>query len=537
MLHLKGMKFLKFLGVFVFLFVFFVPSVRAENPWYDQTPEQFAKKVKDPTNPDAIFGERYTFAQINWIINSLATIIAPNDSKKFIDETIKLINKARTGQIIQFSEYASLGVPGYILGSVSEIYSNPPASGVTEIKSLASKAIDYSTGVTPAYAQSGYGFDSLSAVQNLWKAARNVTYLLMVIILVASGFMIMFRVKINPQTVVSLQTMIPKLVITLILVTFSFAIAGFVIDMVYVFITLFISMLQLSGIISPNNIGETIRLFTTTHGEWIIGYFLVPWLIILLMGVIVATIPVAATSIIIPVAVTLLISGSVMAIFALVITIFLLFQLIKIWWMLLKTYITLILLIAIGPLQIMLDLIPGQSGFGPWIRNIIANASVFVVVPMMFLLNMLFWKPFFGLSTIPQIQGALDLAPWLSPLGGVETGIGTLTALPNLPFMNGAGIILNFAIGYVILSLTPKVADMIRDALKVSAFKYGGAMGEALAPVGWLYGAAASDRDAGRKAEMEKARKDENWKRYAELNKAEGLDRTMSDFVKRTTKS
>ena len=58
----------------------------------------------------------------------------------------------------------------------------------------------------------------------------------MVIILIAAGFMIMFRVKINPQTVVSLQTMIPKLVITLLLVTFSYAIAGLVIDMIYVFI-------------------------------------------------------------------------------------------------------------------------------------------------------------------------------------------------------------------------------------------------------------------------------------------------------------
>lgn len=526
------MKFLKFLGIFLLALGIFAPSIRAENPWYDQTPEQFAKKVKDPTNPDAIFGERYTYAQINWIINSLATIIAPNDSKKFIDETIKLINKARTGQIIQFSEYASLGVPGYILGSVSEIYSNPPASGVTEIKSLASKAIDYSTGITPVYAQGGYGFNSLSAVQSLWKAARNVTYLLMVVILIASGFMIMFRVKINPQTVVSLQSMIPKLVVTLILVTFSFAIAGFVIDMVYVFITLFISMLQLSGVISPSNIGETIKLFTTTHGEWIIGYFLVPWLVILLIGVIVATIPVAATSIIIPVAVTLLISGSVMAIFALVITIFLLFQLIKIWWMLLKTYITLILLIAIGPLQIMLDLIPGQSGFGPWIRNIIANASVFVVVPMMFLLNMLFWKPFFGLSTIPQIQGALNLAPWLSPLGGVETGIGTLTALPSLPFMNGAGIILNFAIGYVILSLTPKVADMIRDALKVPAFKYGAAFGEAFSTIPWLYGKAADPRAEENRFKMELAGKSGDWDEYRKLAGIDRLDKSVREVFK-----
>ena len=141
--------------------------------------------------------------------------------------------------------------------------------------------------------------------------------------------------------------------------------------------------------------------------------------------------------------------------------------------MLLKSYITLILLIAVGPLQIMLDLIPGQSGFGSWIRNIIANASVFVVVPVMFLLNMLFWKPFFGLSTIPQIGQVFNES--INPLGYVDTAIGISTALPNLPFVNGSGLILNLAVGYVILTLTPKVAEMIRDALKIPAFKYGAA--------------------------------------------------------------
>src|SRR3989304_7514243 len=43
----------------------------ADGPWYNQTPEQFRKKVFDNAPDNEIFGERYTFAPINWIINSL----------------------------------------------------------------------------------------------------------------------------------------------------------------------------------------------------------------------------------------------------------------------------------------------------------------------------------------------------------------------------------------------------------------------------------------------------------------------------------
>ena len=93
MIDLKYMKFLKFLGVFVFLFAVFAIPIKAEGPWYNQTPDQFAKKVMDKSNPDAIFGERYTFAQINWIINSLAITISPNDPQKLIDGFKSIMEK------------------------------------------------------------------------------------------------------------------------------------------------------------------------------------------------------------------------------------------------------------------------------------------------------------------------------------------------------------------------------------------------------------------------------------------------------------
>lgn len=489
------MKCLKFLGMFVLLFAFFATPAKA-GKWYEPTTQEFYDKVKKSPD-DQIFGERYTYAQINWIINSLALIIAPSDYDAFVNSFKEIIKKQILGQAPSFHDYANLGIPGALLGGISEIYGQKPASGVVAISDTLAK-FDLAS---PVNAQ-GYGVKTLGGIQILWSATRNMSYLIIVIILIASGFMIMFRVKINPQTVVSLQVMIPKLVITLILVTFSYAIAGLVIDLVYVFITLFVAMLNTFGVVHSLNLGYAINLFTNTNGSWIIGYFLLPWLLLIVVtGV--------ATIITSPIPFLPLIPAA-MAIISVIVIIFLIWNLIKIWWMLMKTYITLVLLIAIGPLQIMLDLIPGQSGFGPWFRNIIANASVFVVVPIMFALNMLFWKPFFGLTdpafSFFSLNNPNDFARW-NPLGWITTGIDSTTAFPNLPFMNGGGVIFNLAIGYVILSLTPKVADMIRDALKVPAFKYGGAIGESFSPIAWGYNQLAASGSDERKFKMDQASK------------------------------
>ncbi len=446
-----------------------------EGPWYEQTPCQFYKKVKGPGTPEnEIFGERYTYAQINWIFNSLYNIVMPSgigddkDLQKFIQDLI--IGQGPTNPTL--ANYSQLGLPGLLLDEISLSLSTPPASGIQELKSLASKILDLGTGVQPAYAQ-GYGFDQLSVVQTLWKATRNMAYLIMVILLVASGFLIMFRVKINPQAVVSLQTMIPKLIITMLLVTFSFAIAGLVIDLIYVVIAAVLAFLATGNVIHPANLGNAISWFTSSSYTGLVTYFILPWIIAILFA---GTILNALT----------LGLGTLVSIIFLVFAIFLAWSLFKIWWMLVKAQITLIFLIVIGPLQIMLDLIPGQSGFSSWFKNIIANASVFAVVPIMFILGMIFWRPFGGSTEWGQAgEMWARILEWarLNPLGTVTTGVGGTSSLPNLPFVNGAGVIFNLVAGYVILAMTPKVADMIRDALKVPAFKYGAALGEALSPI------------------------------------------------------
>lgn len=86
-----------------------------------------------------------------------------------------------------------------------------------------------------AYAQ-GVGFEKLSPFLPIWVTFRNLVYLLFIIVFVVIGMFIMLRVQFDPRTVMTVQNQIPKLIIGIILVTFSFAIAGLMIDAMYIVI-------------------------------------------------------------------------------------------------------------------------------------------------------------------------------------------------------------------------------------------------------------------------------------------------------------
>lgn len=129
---------------------------------------------------------------------------------------------------------------GYMSKLVALPYSSPPASGVYWVHSK----FQESGFVPKSYAAEGIGFASLKPIMNLWMVFRDIAYLLLVLVLVLIGFMIMFRMKINPQTIISIENALPKIVTSLILITFSFAIAGFLIDAMYVLMSIGISLIS-----------------------------------------------------------------------------------------------------------------------------------------------------------------------------------------------------------------------------------------------------------------------------------------------------
>ena len=113
---------------------------------------------------------------------------------------------------------------------------NPPSSGVQYIGDSLKNA-----GFIPkTYAAEGIGFASIRPLMGIWKQFRNVAYLFLVLLLISIGFMIMFRMKINPQTVISIENALPKIITSMILIAFSFPIAGFLIDLMYIIIAIMI---------------------------------------------------------------------------------------------------------------------------------------------------------------------------------------------------------------------------------------------------------------------------------------------------------
>ena len=123
---------------------------------------------------------------------------------------------------------------GLIASGLTFPYANPPASGVEWVRSGLQNA-----GFVPnSYATDGIGFSSLKPLTEIWVMFRNIAFTLIVLFIVIVGFMIMFRFKINPQTIVTLSNALPRLVITLLMISFSFAIGGFLIDLMYI-VTIF----------------------------------------------------------------------------------------------------------------------------------------------------------------------------------------------------------------------------------------------------------------------------------------------------------
>jgi len=442
--------------------------------WYSPSLGQFREKVF--TSPDQeIFGERYTYAQVNWIINSISLIFQFDITSPQARQAIQdLFNSYKTGDSPTLANFSALGPSGLTLGLISEIYQHPPASGIQYL----AKGFEKFNIATPVYAQ-GYGYNNNSIVLPLWTASRNLCYFLMVVLLIAAGFMIMFRIKVNAQTAVSIQVMIPKIIITLILITFSYAIAGLVVDLIYLVLTLILSALSLTG--SPpiiTNLSQTVSFFTGSYGA-IVLHYMIGMAILLIVGVLAALLsPIGGAGVLI----------------ALIVSIVILWLLLRVWWMLLTTYISILIGFITAPWYIILGLIPGnKTGFGTWLRSMVANASVFVVVPLMFLLSIYIGGNFLSGPNAPQWLADAINSLSATGIGSPPLPIGSNAQAISLPLF-GTGTALSFTLGFfaslAILALIPKTAKMIRDALKVSDFKYGTAFGEALTDPYKRYGQA-----------------------------------------------
>lgn len=328
------------------------------------------------------------------------------------------------------------GAIGAVAGLITSLYSNPPASGIEYFADLG-KNFGF---VKPVYAQ-GIGFSGFSNLLPLWKASRNLAYILFIVAFLYIGLAIMFRVKISPQAVATIQNMLPKLIIGLVLVTFSYAIVGLLIDLIYLIIYIGVVAIGQTGWIDV--VKEQARFTSLSFSDAIglvFGSFFRSGI-----GVIAAVLGGIIGQIAIPIPVAGALGGA--GLVTLVFGIIALFCIIKLFIALLGCYISIIISIIAGPLQIMTGVIPGnQGGFGSWFKNLMANILVFPAVALALLIGWL----------LTGSHGPTWSPPVLSVTGGA----------------------LNAFLGLGILLLLPKIPDMIKNAFKMKPAGYGAAIGE-----------------------------------------------------------
>lgn len=340
-------------------------------------------------------------------------------------------------------------VPGGLIGftnsSIATLY-NPPISGVEYI----AHTIDNFLG-KPTYAANGFGFDKLNGIMQLWKTLRNAVYTLISLFFIILGIMIMLRIKISPQATISIQVIIPKIVITLILVTFSYAIAGLLIDFSYVFQGIILSLIDSSsttGAINDNLPGYSVQSlmnidWTGVH-KITSSYFIpssantiirsVSTNLGLIVGIILGLLTPAGLfglSTVVKAG-----AGAALGISLgyLLLDIIILIQIIKLFFGLAKCYINILLKIVIAPLEIGLGVFPGSKvNFSSWIVQLIANLIVFPATVIFLLIIIIF---------INAVQGTGSTGYFWSPNllanGGVVgaiiglTGIILLSKIPQI---------------------------------------------------------------------------------------------------------
>jgi len=342
--------------------------------------------------------------------------------------TCGLIGLGCTAKEEETGMYQQKSVVGLTGNLIAGMYANPPASF-----SYYAYDVLQNLGLAPkAYAQ-GIGFSGLTPILPLWKAFRNIAYMLLVVVLIVIGFMIMFRMKINPQTVISIQNALPRIAVTLLLITFSYAIAGFLIDLMYLAIMLVIVVFGQSGMVKDVAAvqqsyltGGLPDLFGAVFGA---GLRSVDDLAKALVGdpqIIQKFIGSGVLGLIIGLIQGLgfLVTGFI---FGVLIAFALLFSFVRIFLTLLSSYIQIILSVIFSPFQIVFDAIPGRGGFSGWLKGLIANLLVFPATAALLLL---------GMTLTTSNPDALWTPPFLIRSAGNAMagliGLGLVLLLPTL---------------------------------------------------------------------------------------------------------
>ena len=324
--------------------------------------------------------------------------------------------------------------------------------------------------VQSAFAQ-GTGYTAMSPFLPFWKVFRDVAYSLYIIMFVVVGIMIMLRTKISGQTIVTIQSALPNLLITLVLITFSYAIVGFMIDLMYFLIYFLVYLVAAAGIIS-----DPTKLITRfmSYSAWSV--------IFAGRNSIISAVAASINSVLFGLG-----TGGIGALGAvagvismagvgyLIVAVAFAIAMLKLMFALVKAYVMLIVQTITAPLQLLMNALPGSKSFGTWLKTTASYLIPFPVAAAMFIFSAIL----VGNPADRTILPSLDLSGNNSNPFGIDQSAPLYQNRDKLwlpPFTLTDANLYNAdilsLIGFFIFLMTPAAVKMAQEWLQVKESPY-----------------------------------------------------------------
>lgn len=389
-------------------------------------------------------------------------------------------------------------------------------------------------GGTNCAASFGYGFCGLTPVFTLWTGMRDIAYMMLTVLFIVIGIGVMLRFKVDPRTVMTLQNQIPRVVIAIILITFSYAIAGFMVDLMWTttyaginfissasptseicltknsqpqpiaqvidqqlidnplsFVNTLFKGPNIANANNPNCATEGIDSGVLSLASNISQSFgdlvnqILNDLFNINAGCGFSLNPFADLACITKSAFGTALLWITEQIVKLVIIIAILISMFRLWFELIKCYVTFLIFVILGPIWIVFGLIPGRPlGFEKWLRIIFSNLAAFPVVAFL----LVFARVLVDSGNHPGVLGAATTASSNPQVLAAATTAGSSVTVPFVVNTN-----ISSEMSFAALAIMLIVATMpaqIKNSMKATGQgKYGSTVAAGL---GFAAGAATS---------------------------------------------
>jgi hypothetical protein len=241
-----------------------------------------------------------------------------------------------------------------------------------------------------------YGGPFLGLIYDLWAFVRNIAFGLMAVIMMVLGIMIIMKKQVGPQASVTVQMALPRVVIAMILITFSYVIGAAGASLAY----------NLRGSVPLNLTGGTSITQTPENNTWGTAG--------VISGMEVASMAYMGAGVVLT---------GIVAILSLLLLVLLLIVIIK----MLSVYLKILFSVMTAPLIFAIGAIPGQdettvNWFKTFAAHVISIPAMWFIVSVT---NEIAWKMINDALTVPVTQ---------SSLGGFGAGLFGILIIPIVLF-------------------------------------------------------------------------------------------------------